>query len=103
MKNRRMATALAVILLSGASIMAKDIRTALFKVEQLHCESCQRKVQGNIKFEKGVKELSTDLKEKTVTIVYDAEKTNVEKLKEGFKKIKFDAELVKEAAQKEKE
>ena len=43
----------------------------------MHCENCERKVKNNIKFEKGVKEFSTDLKTKTVSITYDAEKTAV--------------------------
>ena len=88
-----MVAALAVALLSVTAVMAKDIRTAVFKVSQMHCENCERKVKDNIKFEKGVKEFSTDLKTKTVSITYDADKTNVEKLK---------AEFVKEAKQAEK-
>lgn len=76
-----MMAALVVALLSVTAVMAKDIRTAVFKVSQMHCENCERKVKNNIKFEKGVKEFSTDLKTKTVSITYDAEKTNVDKLK----------------------
>ncbi len=30
----------------------------------MHCENCERKVKNNIKFEKGVKEFSTDLKKR---------------------------------------
>ena len=65
MKTRRMMAALVVALLSVTAVMAKDIRTAVFKVSQMHCENCERKVKNNIKFEKGVKEFSTDLKTKT--------------------------------------
>lgn len=96
MKTKRMVTALAVVLLSVASVMAKDFRTVIFKVEQLHCENCEKKVKDNIKFEKGVKTFSTQLNEKTVTVTYDAEKTNVEKLKAGFKKFKYEAVVLKE-------
>ena len=79
MKTKRMLTALVITLLSVTAVMAKDIRTAVFKVSQMHCENCERKVKNNIKFEKGVKEFSTDLKTRTVSITYDADKTNVEK------------------------
>ena len=78
-----MVAALAVALLSVTAVMAKDIRTAVFKVSQMHCENCERKVKDNIKFEKGVKEFSTDLKA-------------------GFKKFNYEAEFVKEAKQAEK-
>ena len=91
-----MVTALAVVLLSVASVMAKDFRTVVFKVEQLHCENCEKKVKDNIKFEKGVKSFSTQLTERTVTVTYDAEKTNVEKLKAGFKKFKYEAVVLKD-------
>lgn len=59
-----MMAALVVALLSVTAVMAKDIRTAVFKVSQMHCENCEKKVKSNIKFEKGVKEFSTDLKTK---------------------------------------
>lgn len=102
MKAKRLLTVLAVVLLSVATAVAKDFRTAVFKVDQLHCENCERKVQNNIKFEKGVKSFTTQLEEKTVIITYDAEKTNIEKLKAGFKKFKYEAVFVKETAEKEK-
>lgn len=97
-----MLATLVVVLLSATAVMAKDIRTAVFKVSQMHCENCERKVKNNIKFEKGVKEFSTDLKTKTVSITYDADKTNIEKLIAGFKKFKYVAEFVKETKQDEK-
>ena len=96
MKTKRMLTALVITLLSVTAVMAKDIRTAVFKVSQMHCENCERKVKNNIKFEKGVKEFST------VSITYDADKTNVEKLKAGFKKFNYEAEFVEETKQAEK-
>lgn len=85
-----------VALLSVTAVMAKDFCTVVFKVEQMECGNCENKVKNNIKFEKGVKEFSTDLKARTVTIVYDAEKTNVDKLQAGFKKFKYEAVEVKD-------
>ena len=87
---------LAVVLFCASAAMAKDIRTAVFKVAQMKCENCVRKINNNIRFEKGLKDFNTDLKTKTVTITYDADKTNVEKLKEGFQKFHYEAEFVKE-------
>ncbi|MBC8594649.1 cation transporter [Oscillospiraceae bacterium N12] len=102
MKVKRMMVAFAMILSGLTAVMAKDIRTAVFKVSQMHCENCERKVKNNIKFEKGVKEFSTDLKTKTVSITYDADKTNVDKLKAGFEKFNYKAEFVKETKKEEK-
>lgn len=78
------------------AVLAKDFRTVEFKVEQMECPNCERKVQNNIKYEKGLKEFSTDVKSHTVTITYDPEKTNPQKLQAGFKKFKYEAVVVKD-------
>jgi copper chaperone CopZ len=61
----------------------------------MHCANCEKKIKENIRFEKGIKSITTNLKEKTVTIEYDAEKTNVQDIIKGFKKIKYEASEVK--------
>ena len=68
-----------VALLSVTAVLAKDIRVVVFKVSQMHCEKCEKKVKDNMRFEKGLKDISTEVKTKMVTITYDAEKTNVKK------------------------
>ena len=76
--------------------LGKDIKTVVFTTNpQMHCENCEKKIKGNLRFEKGVKNITTDLKTKTVTIEYDADKTNVQNLIKGFKKIKYEASEVK--------
>ena len=102
MKAKRFTAVLVMALLSVTVIVAKDLRIVVFKVPQMYCENCERKVKDNIRFEKGVKEISTDLKEKTASITYDADKTTVEKLKEGFKKFNYEAEFVKETKKEKK-
>ena len=87
---------------SIVSLSAKDLRTAIFKVEQLECKNCEQKVQKNIRFEKGIKSFKTDINTRTVTITYDAEKTTVEKLTAGFAKFGYTAKFVKESKVKKK-
>ena len=80
----------------------KDIKTVVFTTNpEMHCEGCENKIKGNLRFEKGVKNIITDLKTKTVTIEYDADKTNVQNIIDGFKKIKYEAKEVKKEATKE--
>lgn len=75
----------------------KDIKTVVVKTQpEMHCANCEKKIKDNIRFEKGVKSIKTDLDSKTVTIEYDADKTTVEKIIEGFKKIKYEATEVKQ-------
>ena len=80
----------------------KDIKTVVFTTNpEMHCEGCENKIKGNLRFEKGIKSIETNLDTKTITIEYDDDKTNVQKIIEGFKKIKYEATEVKEETTKE--
>lgn len=102
MRTKRWMATCVVALLSVAAVMAKDIRVVVFKVTQMHCENCEKKVKDNMRFEKGLKDISTVVKDRTVTITYDAEKTNVKNLQAGFKKFNYEAEFVKETKKDDK-
>lgn len=102
MRTKRWMATCVVAFLSVAAVMAKDIRVVVFKVTQMHCENCEKKVKDNMRFEKGLKEVSTVVKDRTVTITYDAEKTNVKNLQAGFKKFNYEAEFVKETKKDDK-
>jgi copper chaperone CopZ len=74
----------------AAVCTAKDIKTVVLNTApEMHCSSCENKIKSNLKFEKGIKDIQTDLTSKTVTIQYDADKTNVENIIAGFKKINY--------------
>lgn len=71
---------------------AKDIKTVVLNTApEMHCSGCENKIKSNLKFEKGIKDIQTNLTDKTVTIQYDADKTNVDNIIAGFKKINYDA------------
>ena len=57
----------------------------------LHCQDCCDKIMKNIPFDKelknGVKDLVFDLEAQTVTVTYDANKTDVPTLQKAFAKI----------------
>ena len=93
---------LSAMMLTAMVTLAKDIKTVVVTTNpEMHCENCENKIKGNLRFEKGVKNIITDLKTKTVTIEYDADKTNVQNLIKGFKKIKYEAAEVKNETTKE--
>ena len=93
---------LSAMMLTAMVTSAKDIKTIVVTTNpEMHCESCEKKIKGNLRFEKGVKNIITDLKAKTVTIEYDADKTNVQNIIRGFKKIKYEAKEVKKETTKE--
>lgn len=73
----------------------KKTEEVTFQVN-MHCQNCQSKIEKNIPWEKGVKDLAVDLEAKTVKIVYDPKKTNEDKLKEAFEKLDFTCEKITE-------
>lgn len=58
-------------------------------VVHLHCENCVKKVEENIAFEKGVKDLKVSLEDQTVAIKYDASKTSEPALKAAIEKLGY--------------
>ena len=89
---------LVAVLCFGLSAMAKDIKTVVFTTNpEMHCANCENKIKGSLRFEKGVKDIVTDLKAKTVTVKYDADKTTVDNLVKGFAKINYKATVCKDA------
>jgi len=88
---------LAALMSFAVTAFAKDIKTVvLTTTPQMHCENCEKKIKGNMRFEKGVKSIETDVEKQTVTIKYDADKTTVDKLLEGFSKFGYTARELKE-------
>ncbi len=65
-----------------------EVKEVTFLVH-LHCENCVKKVQENIAFEKGVKDLKVSLEDQTVAIKYDAAKTSEDTLKAAIEKLGY--------------
>lgn len=63
----------------------KEKKTIVIKAD-IHCKSCKAKLEKNIPFEKGVRDLKVDMKAKTITVTYRADKTNREKLVKAIEK-----------------
>ncbi|MCD7973416.1 MAG: heavy-metal-associated domain-containing protein [Candidatus Azobacteroides sp.] len=75
----------------SASAKSDDKNTVVFKVH-LHCNNCEKKIKENIRFEKGVTGINTDLKEQTVSITYKTDKTDEEKLSAALEKLGYKPE-----------
>ncbi|MBR1933050.1 MAG: heavy-metal-associated domain-containing protein [Prevotella sp.] len=79
-------------LTTSLCLQAKDIKTVVVTTQpQMHCENCEKKIKGNLRFEKGVKKIDTNVKEQRVTITYDAEKTTPTVLIKSFQKFGYKA------------
>lgn len=70
---------------------AKPNKQKVVLYVHLHCEDCCNKILKNIPFDKelknGVKDLVFDMEEQTVTVTYDANKTDVPTIQKAFAKI----------------
>lgn len=68
-------------------IYAKPNKQTVTLYVDIHCQGCCDKIMKNIAFEPGVKDLQCHLDKKTVTVTYDANKTDVPTLQKAFAKI----------------
>lgn len=90
---KRIILALVAIITVSAFALAKtESEKVTFKVN-MHCAACQQKIEKNIAFEKGVKDMKVNLEDKTVCVTFDASKTDAEKLKAGFAKLGYEANV----------
>ena len=91
-----------IILLSSLILMAgsKDLRVLVMTpTPQMHCENCENKIKKNLRFEKGVVKIETSVEAQTVTVTYDASKTNAENIQTAMKKIGYDTKVVSDKPQ----
>lgn len=73
---------------------AKPVKTS-FKVEPpMFCSNCENRIKGDLRFERGVKGIETNLDTQRVTISYDPAKTDTVVLKKAFAKIGYNASVV---------
>jgi copper chaperone CopZ len=74
-----------------STMQAKPNKQKVVLYVDLHCQDCCDKIMKNIPFDKtlknGVKDLVFDLEAKTVTVTYDANKTDVAAIQNAFAKI----------------
>jgi copper chaperone CopZ len=91
------ALTMAVILLGLAVLTTQaqkiETKTVTYEVN-MHCQSCKAKIERDIVFEKGVKEVEATLDKKLVTIKYDATKTDPEKIAKAIEKLGYTVKVV---------
>ena len=87
---------LSISLLMAASLtFAKDIQELVVTTTPpMSCQNCENKIKSNLRFEKGVKKIETNLSEQRVTIEYDADKTDAQKIENAFNKIGYKVDVI---------
>ena len=56
------------------------------------CKTCKKTIEHDLSFAKGVKKATLDLDSKIISVVYDAEKTTPEKIREAVTKTGYGAD-----------
>lgn len=69
-----------------------ELTTVIFSAT-IHCDNCKKKIEKNMAFEKGVKEIKVDVKSKTVTVTFKSDKNTPEDLKKALEKLGYNSEI----------
>lgn len=70
---------------------------------QMHCANCENKIKEGLRFEKGIKDILTNVDKQTVTIVYNPAKTDKQKLEAAFPKFGYKARELKKGEKVERD
>lgn len=102
-------TLFSLIFISGMTLIAQDKKgvkndkeTVVFDVS-MTCENCQKRIEKNIAFEKGVTDMKIDLEKKTVTLEFKKSQTTVETLQKAIEKLGYEVKVHKEKDEQKKE
>ena len=88
-------TFIMMLVVSTSLALANDIETVVFTTQpQMHCSNCEAKIKKALRFEKGVKDIVTNVPQQTVTVKYDEDKTTVAKLIKALEKIDYKVSVV---------
>ncbi len=92
---KRFLTVFAMLMLSMAIFAKGEVKTVIYTtVPQMHCEGCENKIKGNLRYIRGIKSIVTNVEKQTVIIKYDSSKTTPQKIEAGFAKIGYEVKKV---------
>ena len=81
---------LCLLMIATMTLSAKTIKEFVVTTQpQMSCQNCENKIKKNLRFEKGVTNITTDLQNQVVVVTYDADKTNEANLTEAFAKLDY--------------
>lgn len=72
----------------------KSEKTVTFEVS-MDCQGCVKKIEDNLPYEKGVKDLKVSLDQKTCEVTFREDKTSEKQLIKAFNKLGYEAEIKK--------
>ncbi len=85
---------IAMVFIVSISLAQKNYDTLQVQTSAI-CETCKTKIEKDMSFEKGVKSTSLNLDSKVLTVIYDASKTDSQKIRVAITKTGYDADSLK--------
>jgi len=83
-----------IILLSNFSFAQKKNKDEIKIKTSAVCSMCKDRIEQNLAFEKGILDVSLDVKTKIVTVKYNSNRTNPDNIRLAISKIGYDADDV---------
>ena len=85
-----------LILISGMSytIHAQNLKTVEIQTSA-QCEMCKERLESNLVFEKGIKNVKLDMETKKLFVTYKTGKTDINTIKNAIAKLGYDADDIK--------
>jgi copper chaperone CopZ len=97
-KNRLFLKKLGVIfiLFMALDTIAQSKKNEVVKIKtSAECDQCKKRLESNLIYVKGVKFAKLDVPSKILTVTFNAEKTNVDKIRSEISLLGYDADAVK--------
>lgn len=83
---------MSMILMVSAVMLWAEKTTGYFTlVNHQLCESCEKKIMGTLRFEKGVSKVNFSRERNEIYVIYNSDKTDRNKIIKAIKKSGFDA------------
>ena len=85
-----------VLIVGGTSAMAQNKNEATAEIKSsVVCPMCQRTIEYDLTFQKGVKSVNVDLEKRVIELTFNTKKTNVDELRKRITMIGYDADSLK--------
>jgi copper chaperone CopZ len=95
MKKLAIFASVLLLVAFATSSKPKTAKRTVVYGSTVECKNCEKKVMENIAFERGVKDVSVDLSEQSVKVVFDEAKTDTATLAKAIRKLGYKAQVIK--------
>lgn len=93
MKAFKNIMAIGLIFILGSFAIQKETKTIGIKTSAV-CAMCKERIERDLVFEKGIKQVNVNLESKTITVTYRVDKTNPQNIRRAIAKLGYWADEV---------